>query len=74
MFSGMTDSVKWGILACGNIANAFAKALKEADGCELYAVAARDADKALAFAQRHRATRAYGSYEAMLADPEVKSA
>lgn len=63
--------VRWGILACGNIANAFAGAVNEIEGCVLHAVAARDADKAQAFAQKHGATRAYGSYEAMLADPEV---
>ncbi|MGJ8654635.1 MAG: Gfo/Idh/MocA family protein [Opitutaceae bacterium] len=65
------QTVRWGILACGSIANTFAEALKEAESSVLHAVAARDADKAQAFAQKHGATRAYGSYEAMLADPEV---
>ena len=65
------QAVKWGILACGNIANAFAKALKEAEGSELHAVAARDVARAQAFAQTHGAARAYGSYQALLADPEV---
>lgn len=69
----MNKSVKWGILACGNIAGTFAKALKQAEGCELHAVAARDVDKAQAFTQKHGAVRAYGSYEAMLADPEVEA-
>jgi len=63
--------IRWGILACGNIANTFAKALKEVEGCELHAVAARDAERAQAFAHEHGAARAYGSYEALLADPEV---
>lgn len=65
--------VRWGILACGTIANAFAKAVKEAEGSELHAVAARDADRTQAFAAEYGAARAYGSYEALLADPEVEA-
>ncbi|MGC6425220.1 MAG: Gfo/Idh/MocA family protein [Lentimonas sp.] len=64
-------SVRWGILACGSIANAFAAAVNETESSVLHAVAARDVDKAQTFAQKHGATRAYGSYEAMLADSEV---
>lgn len=64
-------TVKWGILACGKVANAFAKALKETEGSELHAVAARDVGRAQSFATEHGALRAYGSYQALLADPEV---
>ncbi len=64
-------TIRWGILACGKIANSFAKALKETEGSELHAVAARDAARAQSFAAEHGAPRAYGSYEALLADPEV---
>lgn len=66
-----SKTVRWGILACGNIANAFAKALTEAEGSVLHAVAARDAGRAQTFAQAHGAARAYGNYAALLADPEV---
>jgi len=66
-----SKSIRWGILACGKIAHTFARALKEASACELQAVAARDADRAQAFAQEHGAVRAYGSYEGLLADPDV---
>lgn len=69
----MTKPVKWGILACGDIANTFAEALKEAEGSELQAVAARDADRAQDFAKTHGAVCAYGSYEGLLADPEVEA-
>jgi predicted dehydrogenase len=48
-----TKPVRWGILACGTIAHAFAKALKEAEGSELHAVAARDAGRAQTFAAEH---------------------
>ncbi|WPJ97801.1 Gfo/Idh/MocA family oxidoreductase [Coraliomargarita algicola] len=63
--------VRWGILGCGKIAHSFAKALQKVAGSELHAVAARDAERAQAFAAEHGAAGAYGSYEALLADPEV---
>ena len=69
----MENPVKWGILACGNIANAFARALKETEGSELHAVAARDGARAQAFAKEHGAARSYDNYEELLADPEVKA-
>ncbi len=65
--------VKWGILACGNIANAFAEAVNATESSVLHAVAARDVGRAQEFAQKYGAMRAYGSYEALLADPEVEA-
>ncbi|PXA05112.1 gfo/Idh/MocA family oxidoreductase [Coraliomargarita sinensis] len=67
------QSVKWGILSAGKIAGTFAEALKEAEGSDLHAVAARDAARAAEFAGKHGATRSYGSYETLLADPEVEA-
>lgn len=63
--------VRWGILACGNIAHAFAAALKDCPDSVLHAVSSRDVKRAQAFADEHEAARVYGSYEAMLADSEV---
>ncbi len=63
--------VRWGILACGTIAHAFAKALKDCPDSVLHAVSSRDIKRAQAFADEHGAARVYGSYEAMLADSEV---
>ena len=63
--------VRWGILACGKIANSFATALKECPGSVLHAVSSRAVERAQSFADQHGAVRAYGSYEAMLADSEV---
>jgi predicted dehydrogenase len=42
------QAVKWGILACGNIANAFAKALKEAEVAKRAARYSRNEAKTLA--------------------------
>lgn len=50
-----------------------APALKGANNAVLHAVASRSLEKAQATAQRHGATRAYGSYEALLADPEIEA-
>ncbi len=69
----MKNSVKWGILSAGNIAGTFAEALKEAEGSELYAVAARDGNAAEVFAKKHGAAKSYAGYEALLADPEVEA-
>lgn len=65
-----------GILGAGAIAETMAETLGKmwAAGerqVKLYAVAARDEDRARAFGEKYRAERAYGGYEAMLADPAV---
>jgi predicted dehydrogenase len=63
--------VRWGILACGKIADSFATALADCPGSVLHAVASRSVERAQAFADKHAALRVYASYEAMLADSEV---
>ena len=64
-----------GILGAGVIARAMSatvRGMKErGDAVELYAVASRSQEKADAFAKEQGVTKAYGSYEAMLRDPEV---
>lgn len=61
---------RWGILGLGNIARKFTLDLK-AQGLMIHAVASRDENKAKAFAHEFGIHRAYGSYEALLADAEV---
>ena len=69
----MGSTVKWGILAAGVIAEEFATALQKTELGDLRAVAARDFNRAAEFAKRHGAPHAYGSYEELLADPEVEA-
>lgn len=69
----MTTTTRWGILACGNIANEFAKAALEAGCCELVAVSSRDLARAEDFAARYGGCTAYGSYEELLADEQVEA-
>ena len=45
----------------------------EAENCELYAVAGRSLEKAEAFKNEFGFEKAYGDYESLLADPEVKA-
>jgi predicted dehydrogenase/aryl-alcohol dehydrogenase-like predicted oxidoreductase len=63
--------LRWGILATGNIAKAFARGVQHSKTGTLVAAGSRSQDKANAFAKEFNIPRAHGSYEALLADPEV---
>ena len=62
---------KWAILGCGRIAGKFAADLLLVPDATLYAVASRDLEKAKVFADQYPAEKVYGSYEALVADPEI---
>lgn len=64
-------SCRWGILATGNIARSMAEALAHVPGAERCAVASRNLSRAEDFARTWGVERAYGSHEALLADPDV---
>ena len=49
----------------------FAGALNQSESAQLYAVAARDPQRAAGFAGKYGASKSYGSYQELLADPEV---
>ncbi len=63
-------TLKWGILGPGVIALDFAKAIKEVNG-SIYAVGARNIEKAKTFASLYQIEKVYGNYEEMLNDPEI---
>jgi predicted dehydrogenase len=67
----MNKTLNWGILATGNIANTFARALKLSTTGKLVAAGSRTQEGADRFGQTHGITRCYGSYQALLDDPEV---
>ena len=67
---GMT-MLKVGILGAGGIASAMAKPISQMTSARNFAVASRDLNKAREFAAKWGMTKAYGSYEEMLADPGV---
>ena len=64
--------IRWGIIGCGSIATtAIAPAIHWADKNELLAVASRTQERADRKAAEVRAPRAYGAYEAVLADSDI---
>lgn len=67
----MSDKVKWGFIGLGSIARRFGSCFPYAPKAEIYAVASRSQEKADAFGAEFGATKCYGSYEALVADPEV---
>jgi predicted dehydrogenase len=66
----MTEHLRWGILGTGGIAEAQTKDLKVL-GAPVTAVGSRTQERADAFAAKHGIPQAHGSYEALVADPEV---
>ena len=74
---GVTDAkdtahpLRWGILGTGNISSQWAWCLQRVPGATITAAAARDKDRAQAFADRHGIPAAYDSYADMVAAPDV---
>ena len=64
------SNFNWGILGPGGIAKAFAEDLKRLDGHSIAAVGSRTLSNAQSFANTFGGT-AYGSYEELVADPQV---
>jgi predicted dehydrogenase len=62
---------RWGIIGLGKIAHKMAHDLALVPSAKLLAVASRSMAKAVAFAEEHKAEKAYDSYEALCADPEL---
>jgi predicted dehydrogenase len=70
----MENKIRWGILSTARIARkAMIPALQESAMAEVTAVASRDQEKARTFATALNIQKAYGSYEALLADPEINA-
>ncbi len=63
----------WGIIGTGRIAHTFAKAMPTSRTGKLVAVASRTQAAADAFAKEFPGIWAHGSYDALLADPEVQA-
>jgi xylose dehydrogenase (NAD/NADP) len=69
----MTDiaPVRFGVLGAANIARAFTRGVAGSPLAAVAAVGSRNAEKAKAFAAELGIPRAHGSYEALLADPDI---
>lgn len=68
----MEKKTRWGILSTARIARkAMIPALKESALADVVAIASRDAEKAHINAAELGIPKAYGDYDALLADPEI---
>src|SRR6266508_1678375 len=69
----MTDRLSWGILATGAIARTFAKGVAHSKTGRLVAVGSRSLESAEKFASEFQIPNIHGSYQALLADPQVQA-
>src|SRR5690606_9726190 len=68
----MTDKIRWGILSTANIGrNRVIPAMQKASNGVVAAVASRDLNRAQQFADDLNIPTAYGSYEELIADPNI---
>ena len=66
--------IRWGVLGTADIARgATIPGMQLAEHCELYAIAGRKAEKAKQYQEAFGFQKAYGSYDELLADPEVEA-
>ncbi len=68
-----TMPVRWGILSTADINKRLIPGAHESDDVELLAVGSRDLERARAFGREWGIPRAYGTYEELLADPDVEA-
>ena len=66
------ENFKVGIIGAGHIARKMAHTLRDMKGVEPYAVASRNFENAQGFAYEWGFTRAYGSYDELVNDPNVQ--
>lgn len=67
-------TIRWGVLGTADIARGQTiPGMQKAEHCGLYAIAGRSLEKARRFQEDFGFEKAYGSYDALLADPEVEA-
>jgi xylose dehydrogenase (NAD/NADP) len=69
----VADAVKWGIVSTADINRKVIPGAHASPKVELVAVASRDQARADEYAKTWEIERAYGSYEALIADPEIEA-
>jgi len=63
--------LRWGFLSTAHITKALLDPLRASKRNQLLAVASRSQEKADEYARKNKVKRAYGSYERLLADPDI---
>jgi predicted dehydrogenase len=70
----MSKKVAWGVLGVANIAvKKVLPAMQRGEWCQIAAIASRDLKRAEEAAKQLGIGKAYGSYEELLADPEIEA-
>src|ERR1700676_1760275 len=71
---GAKRKVKWGVLGAASIAvRKVIPGMQQSEYCEIAAIASRDLAKARSAAATLKIGKSYGSYEELLADPEIEA-
>jgi predicted dehydrogenase len=70
--NGIMNKIRWGILSTAKIGvDKVIPAMQQGQFCEVVAIASRDRDRAQSVAKQLGIARAFGSYEELLADPDI---
>jgi xylose dehydrogenase (NAD/NADP) len=69
----VSEPVRWGILSTARINRLVIPAARASEKLELVGVASRDQTRADEYARQWEIPRAYGSYEALLADDQIEA-
>jgi predicted dehydrogenase len=70
----MRQKVKWGVLGAARIAlNKVIPAMQAGDWSQVVGIASRDSSRAQRAASELKIARSYGSYDALLDDPEIEA-
>src|SRR5512134_2191434 len=68
----MPEKIRWGVISTANIGRGrVIPAIQQSNNGRVYAVASRELDKARLFADDLNIPRTYGSYEELIADPDI---
>lgn len=68
------DKVKWGVLSTAKIGlEKVIPAMQRGQYCDIHAIASRSLESAQAAARKLGIPKAYGSYEALIADPAIEA-
>lgn len=70
----MNRQLQWGVLGTSTIAkNAVIPAIQQSERGEVLAIASRSKEKAETLAEELGIARSYGSYEELIADPDIEA-
>ena len=67
------ETTRWGVLSTARINDLVLAAAAKSERVRMLAVASRDSARADAYARERGFERSYGSYDALLADPDVEA-